>query len=151
MRNSVVSTILSIIILFISLIVLPSFFIGVINWRTDMNTCQVAARNFVDMVIDNGQITDRALSDLNLALAGCSATFTYEYYREERITNPQEDGGVVVKWVNTSVDEDTIWHPGDLCTILITQKSPGLFQRLSMGLLGVSYNNMEVRLTGMVR
>ena len=88
---------------------------------------------------------------MNLALAGCTATFTYEYYREERITNPKEDGGVVVKWVNTSVDEDTIWHPGDLCTIVITQKSPGLFQRLSMGLLGVSYNNMEVRLTGMVR
>lgn len=151
MRNSVVSTILSIIILFISLIVLPSFFIGVINWRTDMNTCQVAARNFVDMVIDNGQITDRALSDLNLALAGCTATFTYEYHREERITNPKEDGGVVVKWVNTSVDEDTVWHSGDLCTIVITQKSQGLFQRLSMGLLGVSYNNMEVRLTGMVR
>ena len=116
-----------------------------------MNTCQVAARNFVDMVIDNGQITDRALSDLNLALAGCTATFTYEYHREERITNPKEDGGVVVKWVNTSVDEDTVWHSGDLCTIVITQKSQGLFQRLSMGLLGVSYNNMEVRLTGMVR
>ena len=62
MRNSVVSTILSIIILFISLIVLPSFFIGVINWRTDMNTCQVAARNFVDMVMT----TDRLQIELYL-------------------------------------------------------------------------------------
>lgn len=151
MRNSVISTILSVLILFISLIVLPSYFIGVINWRTDMNTCQVAARNFVDMVIDNGQITDRALSDLNLSIAGCSSTFTYEYHREERITNPKEGGGVVVKWVNTSVDKDTVWHSGDLCTIVITQKSQGLFQRLSSMLLGTQYTNMEVRLTGMVR
>ena len=83
MRGSVVGMVVAIIVAFISLILLPAYFIGIINWRTDMNTCQNCARNFVDMVIDNGQITDRALSDLNLGLASCSSTFTYEVYKEE--------------------------------------------------------------------
>ena len=81
MRQSIVSNVIAIIILFVSLIVLPSYFIGIINWRSDMNTCQTAARNFVDMVIDNGKISDKALTDLNLSIASCSGDFVYEYYR----------------------------------------------------------------------
>ena len=94
MRNSIVGIIISVIILFISLIVLPTYFVGVIQWRDDMNTCQTAARNFVDMVIDNGQINERAVTDLNLSLGGCYSTFTYEIYREgmfETFFNPQND------------------------------------------------------------
>ena len=153
MRNSIVATVIGIIILFVSLIVLPAYFLGIIHWRSDMNTAQTAARNFVDMVIDNGQITDKALSDLNLSLSGCSSTFTYEYFREERVINPDpvHTGQVKVEWVYTAVDDDTIWNSGDLCTIVITQRNMNLFQRLSAMLLGSSYNNMEIRLTGMVR
>ena len=152
MRNSIVATVLGVIILFIALIVLPSYYMGVIHWRDDANTCQTAARNFVDMVIDNGQITDRSLSDLNLSLAGSHSTFTYEYYREQRVTNPDPvNGGVVVEWVHTEVDEDTNWYSGDLVTIVITQQDQSLFQKLSSFLLGSSYNNIEIRLTGMVR
>lgn len=153
MRNSIVATVLGVIILFIALIVLPSYYMGIIHWRNDMNTCQTTARNFIDMVIDNGQITDRSLSDLNLSLAGCHSTFTYEYYREERVTNPDPNnpGEVIVEWVHTDVDENTEWHSGDLVTIVITQQSQGLFQKLSSMLLGSSYNNIEIRLTGMVR
>lgn len=152
MRNSIVATVLGVIILFIALIVLPSYYMGVIHWRDDVNTCQTAARNFVDMVIDNGQITDRSLSDLNLSLAGCHSTFTYEYYREQRVTNPDPvNGEAVVEWVHTEVDEDTNWYSGDLVTIVITQQDQSLFQKLSSFLLGSSYNNIEIRLTGMVR
>ena len=153
MRNSIIGVVIGVLVLFVSLIVLPSYFIGIINWRTDMNKCQSAARNFVDMVIDNGQVSDRALSDLNLSVASCSSTFTYEYYREERVTNPDPNtaGEVIVEWVHTDVDKDTNWRTGDLVTIVITQTNPNMFQRVSSMLLGTSYNNMEIRLTGMVR
>lgn len=153
MRQSVIGTVISIIVMFVSLIVLPTYFVGVINWRTDMNTCQTAARNFVDMVIDNGQITEKALSDLNLTIAGCSGDYSYEYYREEKIVNPVvgSDSEYVVTYVHTEVDTSTVWHPGDIVTIVITQQSPNLFQRLSNALLNTSYNNFDLRLSGMVR
>lgn len=155
MRQSVVSNVIAVIILFVSIIVLPAYFIGIINWRSDMNICQTAARNFVDMVIDNGQITEKALTDLNLSIASCTGNFTYEYYREEKVVNPNPGTGVsgdyITTWVHVEVDEDTVWRTGDICTIVITQKSMNIFQRLSNALIGASYNNIEVRLSGMVR
>lgn len=153
MRQSIVSNVIAIIILFVSLIVLPSYFIGIINWRSDMNTCQTAARNFVDMVIDNGKISDKALTDLNLSIASCSGDFVYEYYREEKVVNPDHDhaGQYIVTYAHVDVDKDTEWRTGDIVTIVVTQKSMNLFQRLSNALMGASYNNIEIRLAGMVR
>lgn len=146
MRNSIVGIIISVIILFISLIVLPTYFVGVIQWRGDMNTCQTAARNFVDMVIDNGQINERAVTDLNLSLGGCYSTFTYEIYREEKITNPSG-----TSWVYVDIEDDTVWRTGDIVTIEITQEGSNIFQRISSMLLGTSYQKVSVRLAGMVR
>jgi hypothetical protein len=118
-----------------------------------MNTCQTAARNFVDMVIDNGQITEKAISDLNLSIASCNGDFSYKYYREEKIVNPDPDasGKYVSEWVYTEVDENTEWRTGDICTIVITQDSYNIFQKLSNAMMGMSYNSMEIRLSGMVR
>lgn len=152
MRQSVVGIIVSIVILFVSIIVLPTYFIGVINWRSDMNECQTAARNFVDMVIDNGSITEKAMTDLNLSIASCHGAFTYEYFREEKIVNPTaSNGDYKATWVHVEVDENTKWRTGDICTIVIKQRSASLFQRLSSVLLGTSFNNIEIRLSGMVR
>lgn len=158
MRVNMIGIILGIIIVFLSLIVLPVYYIGVINWRDDMNTCQVSARNFVDMVIDNGQVTDKALSDLNLSLASCSGTFTYEYYKEAKVTNPSvknENGEIVgfveTTWNYTEVDKNTTWNEGDLITIVIKQKKLNLFQRLSASITGNTVGAIDVRLSGMVR
>ena len=49
------------------------------------------------------------------------------------------------------LDSSTVWNTGDLVTIVITQKDRNIFQRISSMMIGMSYNNMEVRLTGMVR
>lgn len=153
MRNSIVATVLSVIILFISLIVLPTYFIGIVNWRTDMNTCQTAARNYIDMVIDNGCANEKAISDLNLSLAACSSTFTYEVIKEKRVVNPDTSSSYKTEWVAVPVDPTgtTKYDSGDLVTIVITQRSMNQFQRISMVLLGTAYSNMEIRLTGMVR
>lgn len=153
MRQSIISNVIAVIILFLGLIVLPSYYIGVINWRNDMNTCQTAARNFVDMVIDNGQITERALTDLNLQIASCTGEYTYEYYREEKVVNPdpESSGRYITTWVHVEVNDDTVWRTGDIVTIVITQKNANLFQRLSNALMSSSWNNIEVRLSGMVR
>lgn len=146
MRTSIVGVVISIIVLFYSLIVLPTYFIGIIQWRDDMNSCQTAARNFVDMVTDNGNISERAITDLNLSLAGCYSTYTYEIYREEKITNPTE-----TSWVYVDIEDDTLWRTGDIVTIEITQEGSNIFYKISSMLLGVSYQKITVRLAGMVR
>ena len=152
MRNSIVGVVIGVIILFLSLIVLPTYFLGIVDWRNDMNICQTAARNFIDMVIDNGEVTDKALSDLNLSIASCSSTFTYKYFKEEKVTNPGEEIGTAeVAWVYVEIDENTEWHTGDIVTIVIEQEGLNLFQKLASALLGQSYNTMEIRLSGMVR
>lgn len=159
MRGSTVSTVIGVILLFVSLVILPIYFISIINWRDDMNTCQTAARNFVDMVIDNGRITDKALSDLNLSLAGCTGTYVYEYYKEEKTTNPlvEKDlaGNTVITtnttWNIVEVGQGTEWREGDLITIEIHQSGMNLFQRLAASTLGSYFTNIEVRLSGMVR
>lgn len=153
MRYSVVGTILGIVILFLSIIVLPAYFVGIVNWRDDLNTCQTAARNFVDQVIDNEQITDRALSDLNLSLAGCHSTFTYEYFREEKVTNPDpaHPGQSLTSWSNTIVDDSTVWRQGDIVTIVIEQQGMSLYERLAGAILGTAYSKVSIRLSGMVR
>lgn len=152
MRKSIVGVIIGVIILFISCIILPSYFISIITWREDLNRCQVAARNFVDMVIDNNHITDKAISDLNLDLAACSSVFTYEYYREEKVTNPGGTAGSVdVNWIYLNADENTEWRSGDIVTIVITQEGLNIYQRLAMLMPGAHYHVAEIRLSGMVR
>ena len=159
MRNSIVGMIVGVIILFVSLIILPIYFVAIVNWRDDMNTAQTSARNFVDMVIDNGQITEKALSDLNLSLAGCTGTFTYEYYKEEKTTNPaiklDADGHEVhtteTTWNVVEVGPDTIWREGDLVTIEIHQSGMNLFQRLAAATMGSYFTSVDIRLSGMVR
>lgn len=153
MRQSIVANVIAVLILFMSFIVLPSYFIGVIQWRSDMNTCQVAARNFVDMVIDNSKISERAITDLNLEIASCAGDYTYEYYREAKVVNPDPNnaGEYITTWVHVEVDENTEWNTGDLCTIVITQRTPNVFQRIANAMLSTSWNKIDIRLTGMVR
>lgn len=146
MRDSIIGKVIGVIILFYSLIVLPTYFVGVIQWRNDMNTCQAAARNYIDMVIDNGQINERAVTDLNLSLGSCYSTFTYNVYREEKITNPTG-----TSWVYVDIEDDTVWRTGDIVTIEITQEGSNIFQSLSAMMLGTSYQKVDVRLAGMVR
>lgn len=153
MKNNVVGIVISVIVLFMSLIVLPTYFIGIVNWRNDRAICLSAARNFVDMVIDNGYVSEKALADLNLSIASCSTTYSYEYYREEKITNPGVIGGddFETTWVYVEVTPDTKWRKGDIVTIVITQESVNIFQRIAASILGTPFYDTNIRIPGMVR
>lgn len=152
MRNSITGIVIGVIILFIGAILLPIYFIACINWRDDMNTAQTAARNFVDKVIDTREVSEEALTDLNLALATTTCNFNYTYYRETKVVNPGEtDGSTHTTWQPAEITSNTIWKTGDIVTIEITQTSDGLFQRFAQGFLGMGFNRREVRLSGMVR
>ena len=156
MRQSIVSKVLGVIILYISLVLLPIFFISIVDWRDDSNRIQVASRNFVDKTIDAGQITRDMVEDLNLSLAACNGSFTYSISRETKVTNPIYDvngnvTGYETTWQYAEFDNDTMWLTGDIITVTIEQNGFSLFQRLAMGLVGVSYNKQECVLSGMVR
>lgn len=151
MRSSIIGMVVGIIIAFLCLVVSPIYHTSIINWRDDMNTAQTAARNFVDKVIDTGEISDITLTDLNLMLATCTCSFDYEIWRETKVVNPAGAGRTYTTWQQVEIRSDTLWETGDIVTIEIRQTSQGIFQRLAAGFFNTTYSNRVIRLSGMVR
>lgn len=152
MRTSIASMAVQVFILFISLVVLPIYFMSIIQYYIDVNRIQTAERNFTDYVIDNRQVSESALSELNLSIAAVSTPVRVYISRETRIINPGSTAGAVdVSWTAAEYDENTIWSQGDLITVEVKQESANIMQQLSALFLGSSYNNLNMRLTAMVR
>lgn len=152
MRTSIASMAVQIFILFLSLVILPIYFMSIIQYYKDVNRIQIAERNFVDYVIDNRQVSEAALSELNLSIAAVSTPVKVSIQRETRIINPGSTAGAVdVSWVAAEYDSNTIWSQGDLITVDVQQESANIMQQLSSVFLGSSYNNLNMRVTAMVR
>lgn len=152
MRTSIASMAVQIFILFLSLVILPIYFMSIIQYYKDVNRIQIAERNFVDYVIDNRQVSEAALSELNLSIAAVSTPVKVSIQRETRIINPGSTAGAVdVSWVAAEYDSNTIWSQGDLITVNVRQESANIMQQLSSVFLGSSYNNLNMRVTAMVR
>ena len=153
MRSSPVAIAISIVILFIGLIVLPSYYIGIVNWRNDMDTAMTAGRDFIDKAIDTRQISQDMEDDLNLALAGCSAHFSYSVVREIPITNPTagNNGKETYPSYIQSENLKEEFQTGDIITIEIKQESDTLFQRIAQTFLSTAYAKKTIRFSAMVR
>lgn len=155
MKQSLAGKIIAIVILYVSLIMLPLYFMSIVDWRDDANRVQVVARNFVDKAIDSGQITQGMLEDINLSLSGCTGSYHYEIRRETKVTNPVYEGANVVGYETTwEACEWEVGKPlltGDIITVRIEQNGFSLMQRLSMGLCGVSWHRLDCSIPGMVR
>lgn len=151
MRSSIAGLAVSIFTIFLSLVVIPIYFMSIITYYQDVNRCQTAARNFVDTVIDNRQISDATMAELNINLAAVTTNVHATIQRETRVIDPSSTGDTTVKWVYTHFDNTTKWKQGDLVTITIEQESPNLLQNISAIFLGSNYNSINIRLVGMVR
>ena len=156
MKSSTAGKVMGVIILFISLVVLPIFYISIVDWREDSNRIQIASRDFIDRAIDAGQVTSDMEADLNLDLAACTGNFVYTITVETKITNPKfDDSGNVVGyttvWVPIAYKKGDTLQRGDIITLTVEQSDFGLFQKFAIGLLGVSFNKMDCVTPGMVR
>lgn len=152
MRTSIAGMAVQVFILFLSIIILPIYFMSIMQYYKDLNKCQVAARNFVDYVIDNRQVSESALAELNISLAAVSTPVSSTVKRETRVIDPAEAAGETsIKWVYTEWDENTVWYQGDLVTVEIEQESINMLQQIAAVFLGANYSNMNIRLVGMVR
>ena len=152
MKGSIAGMAVQIFILFFSLIILPIYFMSIIQYYKDVNRIQTAERNFVDYVIDNRQVSDAAMSELNLSIAAVSTPVKVEIKRETRVINPGSTAGAVdVSWIAAEYDNTTIWDQGDLITVTVKQEQANIMQQISSVFLGSSYNNLNMRLTAMVR
>ena len=148
MRNSLTGLIMGIVVVFLSMFVLPLYFIGCVQWRDDMNTVQNSTRNFIDKVIDTRELSEDTVADFNLALASCSSTFSYTIYHEEIVTNPN-GGSTLTTWIYT--DNMVDWNQGDFITVEVKQVSQNFFQRISSMMIGLIYANKSCTMSGMVR
>lgn len=150
MRNSIIGSIISIIILFIGLIVLPIYYMGIITYRDDLNKVQNAGWEFIDKVSDTGIVSEGTLADLNLAIAACSSTYEISVIKEAKVTNPTGVGNeTITEWIYSENIDD--WNSGDIITLRINQTNRNLFQRISAGVVNVLYNMKDMTFSAMIR
>lgn len=152
MRISIAGLATQVFILFISLVVLPVYFMSIIQYYKDINRIQIAERNFVDSVIDNRQVSDATLSELNISIAAVSTPVTVSIKREVRIVDPSAVAGKVeTQWVYVEWHQNDDWNQGDIITVSVEQNNANIMQQLSSVFLGSGYNNLKMDLSAMVR
>ena len=152
MRISIAGLATQVFILFISLVVLPVYFMSIIQYYKDINRIQIAERNFVDSVIDNRQVSDATLSELNISIAAVSTPVTVSIKREVRIVDPSAVvGKVETQWVYVEWHQNDDWNQGDIITVSVEQNNANIMQQLSSVFLGSGYNNLKMDLSAMVR
>ena len=142
-----------VVILFLGIVILPIYYMSIIQYYKDVNRIMVAERNLIDYVIDNKQVADSALSEFNITTAAVSTSVDVTITRETRIIDPSDDSPskVDVKWVAVDWDKNTVWLQGDLITVNVKQDSSNIMQQISGIFLGSMYSNLDMPMTGMVR
>lgn len=151
MKSNVVSVMISVVILIISLIVLPTYFKSIEDSRDDVVRVQNAMRNFLDICIDNQCIPEQAIADLNLDLAACTATYSYTIRRDQKIVTPTADGDYTISWLTVEVKPGDALVQGDFIILEVKQDTLSIYQRLSAILSSNSYTEYQLRMSAMVR
>lgn len=149
MKISIPSLILSVIVVFVGLIVMPLYYISVVQWRNDYETIHNEARNLVDKIIDTREYTDVMEEDFNLAIATLNNTFTAKVTREVKVVNPDSAGGTYTTYIVT--DDNDEYAQGDFVTVTVEQVGVSPWQALSLRLLGVNSYRDKVVYSGRVR
>lgn len=149
MKISIPSLILSVIVVFVGLIVMPLYYISVVQWRNDYETIHNEARNLVDKIIDTREYTDVMEEDFNLAIATLNNTFTAKVTREVKVVNPDGAGGTYTTYIVT--DDNDEYAQGDFVTVTVEQVGVSPWQALSLRLLGVNSYRDKVVYSGRVR
>lgn len=151
MKQTVPSSIVLIIAIVIGIIVMPAYYIGIVQWRNDQEVCIVEARNLVDKIIDTRSFTSEMESDFNIALASMNGTYTAEVTHEIMMVNPDptNPGGTYTSYVITNDLEN--WNQGDYVTVTIRPVGLSFLQAVSLKLLGASYTTQPVTFKARVR
>lgn len=149
MKISIPSLILSVIVVFVGLIIMPLYYISVVQWRNDYETIHNEARNLVDKIIDTREYTDVMEEDFNLAIATLNNTFTAKVTREVKVVNPDGAGGTYTTYIVT--DDNDEYAQGDFVTVTVEQVGVSPWQALSLRLLGVNSYRDKVVYSGRVR
>lgn len=151
MKSNIASVILSIVILVISMVVLPTYFKSMENSRDDAVRVQNAIRNFIDICIDNQKIPEEAIADLNLELAACTSNYNYTIYRDQKIVTPDGAGGFTITWVTVEVHPGDVLVQGDFIIVEAKQESLSVYQRIASILSSASFTKHTTRQAAMVR
>ena len=151
MRTNVVGTAISIVVLVISLVILPTYFRSIETHVVDKDIVMNAGRNFIDKVIDSRKIPEDAVRDLHLALSACNDEYKYRLFRHKKVVTPNTSGGYEVSWLLMEASVDDLFEPGDFIQIEITQSSVGVYQTISSFFIPSSYSPYTFTPMAMVR
>lgn len=151
MKQSVPAVIVTIILLCIGFVVLPLYYVSVIQWRNDMEIAYNEARHLTDMIIDTRQFTESMEEDFNLGIATTNCTFTCTVTREVKVVNPDPTraGETYTSYVATENNRE--YKQGDFVTVEVKPIGLSPLQTVSLKLMGIDYWSMPISYTARVR
>lgn len=151
MRQSVPAIVISILVLFLGLFVLPMYYISIFQWRNDYEIMYNECRNLTDRIIDTREYTEEMEEDFNLAVASTNNTFTASVTREVKMVNPDplNPGSTYTSYMVT--DDIRTYKQGDLVTVTIKQVGLSPLQTIASRILGQVYYTSDITYTARVR
>lgn len=151
MRQSVAGLALGIILFGFQLIFMSFYVVGVHSNIKAYHEMMNDTRDFVDGVIDSGQITDQMRADYNMALASHQIIYAAQIYRQVKVVNPDpiNSGQTITSWV--VVDDSSTFNTGDRITVICEPVSVGPYQAIAQMLLSLPADSNKIQISARVR
>jgi len=151
MRQSIPGLALGIILFGFQLIFMSFYVVGTHSQIKAYHEMMNDTRDFIDGVIDSGQITDQMKVDYNMALASHQIVYAARIYRQVKVVNPDpiNKGQTITNWV--VVDDSSIFNTGDRITVVCEPVSVGPYQAIAQMMLSLPADSNKIQLSARVR
>lgn len=149
--TDIVGKIVSVVLIFVMLVITPIAYVSCTQWTRSRTVALVSMRSLIDEVIDTREMSDQALADFNLSLAGASESYKATITREVKVVDPDplNPGKTVTSYV--VVDNNRTYNQGDYIIIRVETLGMNTFQTIMLSLLGMDLPNDDEVLAGRVR
>lgn len=154
MSKSFIGTIIQIAIIVVGFLMLPIYYMGVIEMAKAPEVLLNETQLFLDKVSDTKKITKADLEDFTLAMSSTSVPVKFEIFKEIHQVNPDPTSTTDPKATySTWVPEDDIYNykSGDIIIIRVDQIGKNLYQSFSIKSLGMYTPEVDFHLSRMVR
>ena len=117
--RSVFSTVMTIIIVFVEVTLVPMLYLGINAWSRDDFKAQRIASSLVDEIIDTRQLDEERLADFNLSVAELYGHYKGTVERQMEVIQPDPANPGKTYSVYLDVDDITQYNQGDLVIVTI--------------------------------
>lgn len=145
------STIISIIVAWVSMCVVPIFYICIILYARTTVTVLFETRNLIDEVIDTGTLTEDTLDDYYLSLASTTSYYDVTITHKVSVVNPDPTNPGEIYTTYVVVDDIYNYNRGDRIVVKVEPVGQNLYQVLVRTFLSIMVEDEGFTLAGRVR